>query len=214
MDFCRGFLSMTLGLAVVLGGASAAKADSPGDVPRSSLAPADYNTVKYLHALSELAISAGQIAQTNGGSQAVRDFGAKLVSDHTAGDEQLLAYAKKAGIDPNRMKNQPPPAAIKAYMQRLDTLRTLHGQQFDHQFTATIRDASAQTIGYIHQTLPVISDSDLTALLNKRLPTINQNYETASRLASQRAPSSSEQQPPPNTTSTGQGQPPAPHPAP
>jgi putative membrane protein len=209
----RGFLSMTLGLAAVLGGAGAAKADlpaSPGDVPRSTLAPADYKTVKYLHALSELAISAGGIAQTNGDTKAVRDFGATLVSDHTAGDQELLAYAKKAGIDPNRMKGEAPPPELTAYMQNLDRLRTLKGPQFDQEFATTMRDGYARTIALIQSTQPQLSDHSLTTLLNKRLPTLQKNYQTAASLASTQAPSPTERQPQPSSTGTGQTQQPAP----
>ena len=70
-----------------------------------------------MHAMSMVGISAGEIAQKNGGTQAVRDFGTTLVDTHTTGDQQLLAYAKKAGIDPNRMKNEPPPQELAYYLQ-------------------------------------------------------------------------------------------------
>ena len=115
----RGFLAMTLGLATVVGAARAAKAEpaGPGDVPRSTLAPADYRIVKSMHAMSMVGISAGEIAQKNGGTQAVRDFGTTLVDTHTTGDQQVLAYAKKAGIDPNRMKNEPPPQELAYYLK-------------------------------------------------------------------------------------------------
>ena len=203
----RGFLSMTLGLATVLAGARATKADlpsEPGDVPRSTLAPADYNIVKHLHALSDLAVSAGQLAQKNGDTKAVRDFGATLISDHTAGDQELLAYAKKAGIDPNRMKHEPPPRDMATYTQSLDRLRTLPGQQFDHEFAVMMRDGYARTMGLIQNTLPNISDRNLSALLDKRLPVLDRNYQTAASLASTHAPSSSEGQRQPNTSSGDQ----------
>jgi len=198
---------MTLGLATVLADARAAKADvpsEPGDVPRSTLAPADYSIVKHLHSLSELAVSAGQIAQKNGDAKAVRDFGGTLISDHTAGDQELLAYAKKTGIDPNRMKNQPPPRDMTTYLQSLDRLRILTGPQFDQEFAVTMRDGYARTIALIQNTLPNISDRNLSVLLDKRLPTLEKNYQTAASLATTRAPSSSEGQRPPNTTSGDQ----------
>ena len=141
--------------------------------------------MKYLHSLSDLAVSAGQIAEKNGSSKAVRDFGATLVSDHTAGDQQLLTYAKKAGIDPQRMKNEPPPAEMTEYLQNLDRLRALTGPQFDHEFAVTMRDGYARTIALIHHTLPQISDHDLSALLDQRLPILQRNYQTAASLASQ-----------------------------
>ncbi len=188
---------MTLGLATVLADARAAKADvpsEPGDVPRSTLAPADYSIVKHLHSLSELAVSAGQIAQKNGDAKAVRDFGGTLISDHTAGDQELLAYAKKTGIDPNRMKNQPPPRDMTTYLQSLDRLRILTGPQFDQEFAVTMRDGYARTIALIQNTLPNISDRNLSVLLDKRLPTLEKNYQTAASLASTHAPSPSERQ--------------------
>src|SRR4051812_31315870 len=209
----RGLLSMTLGLATVAGAASAAKADSPaepGDVPRSSLAPADYRIVKSMHAMSMVGISAGEIAQKNAGTQAVRDFGTTLVDTHTTGDQQLLAYAKKAGIDPNRMKNEPPPQELAYYLKSVDQMRTLHGAQFDQVFTATVRDAYKETIKQIQTALPVISDSRLKALLDQRLPILQKNYQTAAVLASQSERAAAERQPPPNTTSTGQTPQPAP----
>src|SRR4051812_45844125 len=106
----RGLLSISLGLASVLAAAGAAKADvsGPGDVPHSTLAPADGQIVRSLHTISELYVSAGQIAKKNGYTQAVRDYGTTLINDHEMADQQLLAYAKKAGIDPKRMRNEPP----------------------------------------------------------------------------------------------------------
>ena len=205
---------MTLGLAAVVGGTRAAKADlpsAPGDVPQSALAPTDYSIVRYLHSLSLLAISLGETAEKNGGTKAVRDFGATLVSDHTAGDQQLLAYAKNAGIDPNQMKNQPPPAEMKSYFQSVNRLKTLTGQEFDREFTATVRDGYARVISVVQHAQPNVADPKLSALLTKRMPILERNYQTASTLAAAAlAPSSSERQPAPNTTSTGQTQEPAP----
>ena len=212
-DLSRRILPITLGLAIVVGVASAAKADlpsEPGDVPRSSLAPTDYKLVKYLHALSDLAVSAGQLAEKNGSTTAVRNFGATLVSDHTAGDQELLAYAKNAGIDARRMKNEPAPPEMQAYLQRLDRLRTLTGQQFDHEFALTMREGYARTIALVQSTQPHLANRNLAALLDRRLPTLDKNYQTAAGLASQQAPSSPERQPQPNTNGTDRSQRPAP----
>jgi len=206
----RSFLWMT-GLATVLVGVSTARADLPsehGDMPRSSVAPADHRTVQYLHSLSDLAVSAGEIAQKNGSTQAVRDFGATIVSDHTAGDQELLSYAKKAGIPPERMKSEPAPPEMTRYLQRLDRLRTLTGQQFDQEFAATMRDGYAQTIALVHSTQPHLADRDFSSWLNKRMPVLEKNYQTAARLAAspQQPPSPSQGQPQPNSTGSGQTQ--------
>jgi putative membrane protein len=191
---------MALGLVTVLGAASAAKADLPegtGDVPRSALAPTDYSIVKSLHGMSTLGVTAGQIAQKNGSTQAVRDFGTTLVQTHTSGDQQLVAYAKNAGIDPNRMKNEPPPQELAYYLQSVDHLRTLKGKEFDLEFTRTVREAYGETIKQIQTAQPNIADSKLNALLNQRLPILEQNYQTAASLAAQSAAALSNQHPAP-----------------
>jgi predicted outer membrane protein len=205
-ELSRGLLSMTLGLATVLGGASAVKADSPaspGDVPRSTLAPADYKVVKCLHAMHGLDISAGQIAQTNGGTESVRDFGAMLVIDQSSGDQHLLAYAKRVGIDPKLMANEGTPNELARYRERVDQLRTLTGPSFDREFAETIRDGHARVISFIENARPDVSDSNLNTLLDLQLPTLKRNYEVAARLVAHQEAAASAPQRQPNTTSAG-----------
>ena len=57
-----------------------------------------------------------------------------------------------------------------------------------------MRDGYARTIALIQNTLPNISDRNLSVLLDKRLPTLEKNYQTAASLATTHAPSPSEGQ--------------------
>ncbi len=69
-------------------------------------------------------IEAGRIAQENGGDQAVKDFGALMVEDHTASTEKLKAAAGQAeGVtaDPQMTAEQ---------RTNLDALRNA-GEDFD-----------------------------------------------------------------------------------
>ena len=174
---------MTIGLAL---GAATAKADqAPGEAPPSTLAPADYKAVKCLHAMSELYVSAGTLAEKHGGTHAVRDFGATLVSDHEAADQQLLAYAKKAGIDPNRMSGEAPPIEMAKYVQRVDRLRTLTGPEFDRELAVTMQDAHERALALIQRAVPDIFEHNLAVLLEQQLPTLEKNREAAALLVSQ-----------------------------
>jgi len=208
----RRFLGSLCGVvALVVGSGLVTRASgqpaSPGDVPRSVLAPSDGRIVARLHAINQEEISAGKMAETNGYAQAVRDFGATLVSDHQAADQTLLAYAKKAGIDPNAMP-QDIASKMEAEHAKVEHLRPLTGQRFDQEFAQTMRDGHAQVIALVQTTVPQVSSPELRALLNGLLPTLRAHYETAARLASSPAAAASSPQTP-KATSTGSGQPPS-----
>jgi predicted outer membrane protein len=51
-----------------------------------------------MHRTNQMEIKAGRLAQSHGGSAKVRAFGARLVRDHSANDQKVVALAKKLGI--------------------------------------------------------------------------------------------------------------------
>ena len=158
--------------------------------------------MKRLHAINQHEISAGKMAEASGSTQAVRDFGTTLVRDHEAADKNLLAYAKKASIDPNAM---PPRLAheMAAENARMDRIRALTGQSFDLEFARAMRDGHATAIALVEAARHSVADPDLRTLLGGLLPTLRQHYQTAATLASPSAaaaPSGETPQP----ASTGQ----------
>ena len=211
----RRFVSRFCGLAAVVGGAvvgasaaawAADTSASTSDVPRSAEAPADTLVVKRLHAINQMEISTGKVAASKGDAQAVRDFGAMLVRDHQAADQTLLAYAKKASIDPNAM---PTKLAHKMAAERahMDQICTLTGQAFDREFIRAMRDGHATTISLVESARPAVDDPDLRTLLGGLLPMLKEHYEIAASLAApSTAATPSDQTPKP--ASTGQEQPP------
>jgi putative membrane protein len=77
--------------------------------------------------LAEIAI--GQLAQRNGASPAVKQFGEKLVNDHTANLAQAKLASKSLGMSVPSAPNDEQKAAY-------DRLRKLSGPDFDRQFAA------------------------------------------------------------------------------
>jgi putative membrane protein len=75
-------------------------------------------------------IQAGQAAQDMGASQAVKDLGARLVSDHTKMDDDVSRVAKQAGVDlPDK------PSA--AQRRQLGEVAGKSGEAFDRAWLAT-----------------------------------------------------------------------------
>ena len=55
-----------------------------------------------IHHTNLLEIRAGKLAQRNGGTAKVKAFGARLVRDHSAADQKVMALAKKLNISVTR----------------------------------------------------------------------------------------------------------------
>jgi putative membrane protein len=76
-------------------------------------------------------VQVGQLAQEKGSIQGVRDFGAMLVKDHQAANEQASAVAQHMSITPP----DKPGLKQKAVY---DKLSQLSGPQFDREFTKSM----------------------------------------------------------------------------
>src|SRR3569832_2782378 len=65
--------------------------------PSAKLTELDTQMIAHQHAVNRTEIAMGKLAQANG-SAAVKKYGATLVKDHTQGDKDITALAKKKGI--------------------------------------------------------------------------------------------------------------------
>jgi len=121
---------------------------------------------------SEVAI--GQLAQTKGTSQKVKDFGKLLVDDHGAHKEELRTLAGTAGLP---VTDEPTPEG-KA---NLDKLKALSGTEFDKQFKSMmIEDHTKDIAKYEKQAAS--GDAQTAALAQKTLPTLRKHLDTANAL--------------------------------
>ncbi len=74
-------------------------------------------------------IQLGQLASQKGESPKVKAFGQKMVTDHTALNNDLKPFADKDGV--------PPPAGLSADDQaEMDKLNGLSGKDFDREYVA------------------------------------------------------------------------------
>jgi putative membrane protein len=119
-------------------------------------------------------VAIGQLAQAQGVSQKVKDFGKLLVDDHGAHKQELRSLAATAGV----AVTDEPTAEGKS---NLDKLMTLRGAEFDKQFKSMmIEDHTKDIAKYEKQ---AASDDAQTAALAKRtLPTLRKHLDVAKAL--------------------------------
>ena len=94
----RQMLSRTLFAVVALSlGTSLYAADKKGD---AKLSGSDRNFVTTAAEDGHAEVALGKLAQQNGSSPAVKQFGQRMIEDHTKAGNELAAMATKLGMTP------------------------------------------------------------------------------------------------------------------
>ena len=119
-------------------------------------------------------VAIGQLAQAQGTSQKVKDFGKLLVEDHGAHKRELRTLGGTAGLS---VTDEPSPEG-KA---NLDKLKALSGAEFDKQFKSMmVADHTKDIAKYEKQAAS--GDPQTAALAEKTLPTLRKHLEAANAL--------------------------------
>lgn len=108
--------------------ASASSASSMG-TPAAAAAPTTATAFVNEAARSDMyEIQSSQMAQTKASSQAVKDFAAQMIRDHTNSTQMVMAAAQQAGMNP------PPPPLDSRRAGMLRQLQSASGADFDRTY--------------------------------------------------------------------------------
>jgi putative membrane protein len=125
-------------------------------------------------------ISVGQLAQKNGDSAEVRDFGQMLVQDHSANNDKAKSLAESEGVT---LPTEPKPEAKQVY----DKLSRLSGAAFDREFAkAMVKDHKKDIKEFEGQAK---SNDDVGKFAQDTLPTLKKHLQTAQSLSQRKAAS-------------------------
>jgi len=155
--------------AITAGPAAASRGHSPHHFdggPSARIAAADF--LPKAAQSNRFEIATGQLAQTNGGSDAVRALGAMLVQDHTALLEQGSALAAELGVTV--------PDGLSPFQQRVvDRLGELNGDAFDRAWIATQEVVHRQALSLTLWAAIRGVEPRLRTLAQNALPTITKH---------------------------------------
>lgn len=119
-------------------------------------------------------VEAGKVADANGSTQPVRNFGALMVKDHTSANKELMALAVK--------KNIILPSALPADMQtHLDEMKNMTGKAFDTHFIDMMVNDHSSTIAMFEDAAKSI-DPDVKKFAGRTLNIIKGHYEMAKKM--------------------------------
>ena len=117
-------------------------------------------------------VALGQLAQSNASSPDVKQFGERMVNDHSKANEELTRLASEKGITL--------PSGLDARSQATkDRLSKLKGAAFDRAYMADMVNDHRADVSEFQKEANSGQDADLKAFAAKTLPTLQEHLRMA-----------------------------------
>ena len=139
------------------------------------LAAVDQNFVMTAAASDMAEIQAAHLAQTKAHSPRVKAFAAKMISDHTASSQKLMALAQSKGVTVT-------PTLTDMQQQTEAKLEAAKPRAFDHEYIHSQVVGHTDAVAAYQAEIANGQDADLKAFAQTTLPTIQQHLTLAKRL--------------------------------
>jgi putative membrane protein len=121
-------------------------------------------------------VEAGKLAQDKSGSQKVKDFGAMMVTDHSAANDKLKALASSKDITL-------PSSSSVGQMANKAKLDVLSGDTFDKSYIKGQLKAHREAVALFKKESTTGQDSDAKAFAAATLPTLRSHLKAVTALA-------------------------------
>jgi putative membrane protein len=187
MKLITGGLLFALALCPALASADDKAASA---TPRSRAASnqnddkwSDGRLVALLHHVNQEEIAAGKLAQEKGNSQAIKDYGRKLVKDHTRSDQDVLAAADKAGIKSNQRElTTHDQEEMRVDKKKMDQVKRLSGSEFDTGFAQVMSRDHDHMISMLRDAKKQVS-APMRELIDSTIPVLQEHKDLADKAA-------------------------------
>lgn len=113
-------------------------------------------------------VELGKYAQETALSQDVKDFGAKMVADHSKANEELAALAQSKGITA-------PTSMTKHHSEMVEDMKQKKGADFDKAYVDMMVDDHKDDIKAFEEEAKDGQDDDLQAFAANTLPTLQEH---------------------------------------
>lgn len=147
----------------------------------AKLSDADVKVIAHLHHVNQMEITLAKDAQRQG-TKTVKDYASTLITDHTAVDKDLTAFAKahqlttipadKPTTDADRQDD-------KDMTQQMARLKTLKGADFDKAYLNMMVSGHDKELTKIDVAISSTSDPDLKSMLQNVKPVLQRHADQA-----------------------------------
>ena len=120
-------------------------------------------------------VELGKIAVQKGASEGVKQFGQRMVDDHSKAGEELTTLAASKGITlPTQLDEK--------HRNDLDKLSKLSGAEFDRAYAKAMLSDHKKDVSAFEKESMNSQDTDVKAFAAKTLPTLKEHLEMAKAL--------------------------------
>jgi len=172
----KQFLSAAMpGLAAVLT-ITAIVSSRPGRQDSGSI-EADSAFIQEAAAGGLMEVALGKVAQQKAASPEVKQFGHRMVTDHSKADQQLATLAQMGDVDP--------PAILDRRRQRdVDAVSSRSGKDFDRAYMRSMVRNHAENVVKFQDEAMWATSQEVQEFASKTLPTLKDHLRMATQLAS------------------------------
>jgi putative membrane protein len=170
-----GFASVLLSSAVGTGIANAQTA-APIEAP-ATLNAVDFNFVGQANLGAPFQVDSGRLAETKGGSAAIRDYAHLMVTSHIPVAAALTAILQQKDVTPSNT------LLHGAYDAMISTLEADTGAAFDRDYVNGQVEYQKGNAALFRQEIENGSDQELKQFARQTLPKIEDHLQRALRLA-------------------------------
>lgn len=143
--------------------------------PASAQNSADKSFIKEAIQGNLAEVQMGQLAQKNGGSDEVKNFGKMLETDHGQANTKATQVA-------DQLKVTPPVEPSAKQKHAYDQLAKLHGANFDRQFARDMVTDHKQDIAKFEKASKS-KDAAVSGFATETLPTLHKHLDAAQSIA-------------------------------
>jgi len=150
-------------------------ASAQNDITGKNLSNSDMTFVKKAAQGGIAEVKLGEIAVKNGASDSVKQFGQKMIDDHSKANDELKQIASGKGITLPTDTD----AKSKATMAKLEKL---HGAAFDAAYIKDMKTDHQHDIAEFRKEARSGHDADIKGFASKVLPVIEGHYKMVSSM--------------------------------
>jgi putative membrane protein len=122
-----------------------------------------------------LEVELGRLATQQGTSDAVKQFGQRMVDDHSKANEELMSLAQSKGITL-------PTTIDEKHKKDMTKLSGLSGAEFDREYSKMMLSDHRKDVSEFEKQSTRGTDADLKAFASKTLPTLQEHLRMAEAL--------------------------------
>lgn len=140
-----------------------------------NMTPQDHNFIMEAAMGGLMEVELGRVAAQQGASEAVKQFGQRMVDDHSAANQELMTLAQSKGITL-------PTTLDEKHREHLTKLSAMTGADFDRAYGKEMLSDHRKDVSEFEKQSTRGTDPDIKAFATKTLPTLQEHLRMAEAL--------------------------------